>query len=74
MANTTLNPYKYNNRTAIDGKPLEPGKVLVPWWIQDGYKLKAEEKKHCTTIRYGEFKFRIGFIQVIISFPFSHST
>ena len=66
MANTTLNPYKYNNRTAIDGAPLEPGHVLVPWWLQDGYKLKAKEKKHCTTIRYGEFKFRIGFIPIKI--------
>lgn len=64
MANTTVNPYKYSNRTAIDGAPVEPGHVLVPWWLQDGYKLKAEEKKHCTTIRYGEFKFRIGFIPI----------
>lgn len=64
MANTTLNPYKYNNRTAIDGKPLEPGKVLVPWWIQDGYKFKPGEKKHCTIIRFGEFKFTVGFIQI----------
>lgn len=62
MANTAVNPYKYGNRTAIDGATLEPGQVLVPCWLQDGYKLNAEEKKRCTFIRYGEFKFRIGFI------------
>lgn len=66
MANTVSNPYKYSNRTAIDGKPLEAGKVLVPWWIQDGYEFKPSEKKHCTIIRFGEFKFTVGFIQINI--------
>ena len=57
-------PTKYCNRTSIDGKPLNPGEVLVPTWIQDGYKIPAENKKNLTTYHVGEFKFRIGFIPV----------
>lgn len=55
---------KYCNRTSIDGMPLKPGEVLVPTWIQDGYKIPAENKKNLTTYHVGEFKFRIGFIPV----------
>ncbi|MDD6549338.1 hypothetical protein [Blautia massiliensis (ex Durand et al. 2017)] len=66
MANTVFNPYKYNNRVAIDGAPLHPGQVLVPFWLQDGYKLSAAEKKNCTTYHLGGFKFHIGFIPIRI--------
>ena len=64
MANTVFNPHKYNNRVAIDGAPLQPGQVLVPFWLQDGYKLSAAEKKNCTTYHLGGFKFHIGFIPI----------
>lgn len=57
-------PTKYCNRTSIDGKPLNSGEVLVPTWIQDGYKIPAENKKNLTTYHVGEFKFRIGFIPI----------
>ncbi|GAA0797677.1 hypothetical protein GCM10008910_20740 [Faecalicatena orotica] len=66
MANTVVTPYKYSTRTAVDGATLEPGQVMVPCWLQDGYKLNAEEKKRCTFIRYGKFKFHIGFIPIRI--------
>ena len=64
MANTALDPYKYNTRTAIDGSPLKPGEVLVPFWLQEGYKLSAEARKNCTTFHIGGFKFHIGFMPI----------
>lgn len=66
MANTVFNPYKYCNRIAINGSTLKSGEVLVPHWLQDGYKLSSEEKKRCTTFHFGEFKFHIGFIPIRI--------
>lgn len=66
MANTFFNSHKYSNRVAIDGAPLQPGHALVPFWLQDGYKLSATEKKNCTTFHFGGFKFHIGFMPIRI--------
>lgn len=58
----TINPYKYCNRTSIDGAPPKKGQVLVPIWIQNGYKIPPELKQNLITWHFGEFKFRIGFM------------
>lgn len=56
------NPYRYCNRTSIDGAPLKEGYVLVPIWLQDGYKIPKENQKYLTTYHMGEFRFLIGFM------------
>lgn len=60
---TYTNPYRYCNRTSIDGAPLKKGFVLVPVWLQEGYQLPRENHKYLTTYHIGEFRFRIGFMQ-----------
>ena len=56
------NPYRYNNRTSIDGAPLKKGYVLVPVGLQDGYRIPKGSRKNLTTYHMGEFRFLIGFI------------
>ena len=64
METKKLDPCKFNNRTAIDGSPLNPSESLVPFWLRDDYKLSKEEQARCTTFHYGEFRFPIGFIPI----------
>lgn len=63
---TTINPYKYCNRTSIDGKPLSKGQVLVPIWIQDGYKIPPELNQNLIMWHFGKLKFCIGFMPLPI--------
>lgn len=68
MAKKVSDPHKYINRSSINGQPPEKGKVLVPYWIQDGSCFNKNEiiEENCTTYHFGEFRFIIGFIPINI--------
>lgn len=56
---------KYSIRKSFDGKPVEPGKVLVPF-RQDLMKHPKEVciEKNFTTMHLGGIKFKIGFMAI----------
>lgn len=56
---------KYSSRKSFDGKPVEPGKVLVPF-RQDLMEHPKEVciEKNFTTMHLGGIKFKIGFMAI----------
>lgn len=56
---------KYSNRKSFDGRPVEPGKALVPF-RQDVLKLPKEicVEENFTTMHLGGIKFKIGFMAI----------
>lgn len=56
---------KYSNRKSFDGRPVEPGKVLVPF-RQDVLNLPKEIciEGNFTTMHLGGIKFKIGFMAI----------
>lgn len=59
------NTHKYSNKKSFDGKPVEPGKVLVPF-RKDQFHLKKGEyvDENFTTMHLGEFRYAIGFMAI----------
>ena len=59
------NTHKYSNRKSFDGKPVEAGKVLVPF-RKDTFNLKKSDyiQDNFTTMHLGEFSFEIGFMAI----------
>lgn len=55
---------QFNDRTSIDGRLPGKGEVLVPVWIQKGYRLPKENRKYLETFRFGNYKFPVGFIPI----------
>ena len=55
---------KYSDHQSIDGRPLNVGEVLVPYWFQSGSSIPSECKERTTTWTLGEFKFLIGFMPI----------
>ncbi len=56
---------KYSNRKSFDGKPVEPGKVLVPF-RHDVMQLPKEDciDENFTTFHLGGIKFKVGFMAI----------
>ena len=59
------NTHKYSNRQSFDGKPVEAGKVLVPF-RQDTFNLKKSDyiQDNFTTMTLGEFTYELGFMPI----------
>ena len=59
------NTHKYSNRQSFDGKPVEAGKVLVPF-IKDTFNLKKSDyiQDNFTTMTLGEFTYELGFMPI----------
>ena len=59
------NSQKYSNRRSFDGSPIESGKVLVPFRI-DQYDLNKGDyiQDNFTTMHLGEFSYEVGFMQI----------
>lgn len=59
------NTQKYINRKSFNGQPVPTDKILVPFRIEL-YDLKKTDYigANCTTMRLGEFKYKIGFMPI----------
>lgn len=59
------NTHKYDDKKSFDGRPVAPGKVLVPF-RKDAYNLRPGEyvQGNFTTIHLGEFRYEIGFMAI----------
>lgn len=61
-----VNANKYYKEKAYDGSPLQPGEVLVPFWIKREFKEEFASiiDDNLTTFHIGGFRFLIGFAPI----------
>lgn len=67
MGRTTdySNTQKYSDKKSFDGKPVEEGKVLVPFKKDDMNFMPGEYiDDNFTTFHLGEFKVKVGFMAI----------
>ncbi len=64
---------KFRNKRSFDGKPVEPGKVLVPF-IKETFNLPAGTyiQDNFTVMYLGEFEYEIGYMPISESFYVSY--
>lgn len=59
------NTQKYSDKKSFDGKPVEEGKVLVPFKKEDMNLMPGEYiYDNFTTFHLGEFKIVVGFMAI----------
>ena len=59
------NTQKYSDKKSFDGKPVEEGKVLVPFKKEDMNLMPGEYiDDNFTTFHLGEFKIVVGFMAI----------
>ena len=64
---------KFRNKRSFDGKPVEPGKVLVPF-RKETFNLPAGTyiQDNFTVMYLGEFEYEIGYMPISESFYVSY--
>lgn len=67
------NTQKYSDKKSFDGKPVEPGKVLVPF-RKETFNLPSGSyiQDNFTTMHFGEFKCVVGFMPIFEEFYASY--